>query len=370
MSANGRTAYIIPSEFLNSDYGKLVKSYLLKSKTLRFIIVVDFENNVFDDALTTSSIILCANDSLSSEIQFKVINEIDELESVGRIIDAYPRNVNKDRSIPVSELNPNIKWKAYYQKQKADKYKYLVPFSKYGKVVRGIATGANDYFAFSQRKAQQYHIVQKYLLPCICKAVDVKKSIFTLDDFEDLAKNNKPTYLLNVTNPSDKYVQKYLDRGFELEINTRYLTASRNPWYALEKRPPSPIWVSVFNRSGLKFIRNEANISNLTTYHCIYPIESDLFPQIDINILFAYLLTDTAREIFEDNCREYGNGLQKFEPNDINKSMMLDLEKLEASPQKAIIHNYKMYRRSVITNQINDAYLSEINKIFTEAFSL
>ena len=27
---NGRCAYIIPSEFLNSDYGKLVKTYLIK----------------------------------------------------------------------------------------------------------------------------------------------------------------------------------------------------------------------------------------------------------------------------------------------------------------------------------------------------
>lgn len=58
LNLGGRAAYIIPSEFLNSDYGKLVKSYLIKNKLLRYIIIFDFEENVFDDALTTSSILL------------------------------------------------------------------------------------------------------------------------------------------------------------------------------------------------------------------------------------------------------------------------------------------------------------------------
>ena len=33
-----------------------------------------------------------------------------------------------------------------------------MPFSTYGKVVRGIATGANEYFTFNQSKAKQYNI--------------------------------------------------------------------------------------------------------------------------------------------------------------------------------------------------------------------
>ena len=37
LNKNGRAAYIVPSEFLNSDYGKLVKSYLIKNKLLRLL---------------------------------------------------------------------------------------------------------------------------------------------------------------------------------------------------------------------------------------------------------------------------------------------------------------------------------------------
>jgi adenine-specific DNA-methyltransferase len=86
----------------------------------------------------------------------------------------------------------------------------------------------------------------------------------------------------------------------------------------------------LFNRTGLKFIRNEAQIANLTAFHCVYPNEGNLLSQVGVDILFAYFLCDIAKEIFSDNRREYGNGLQKFEPNDLNKAMMLDLTRLRA----------------------------------------
>ena len=57
LNKNGRCAYIVPSEFLNSDYGIAVKQYLLESHKLRHIIVFDFEEDVFEDAITTASII-------------------------------------------------------------------------------------------------------------------------------------------------------------------------------------------------------------------------------------------------------------------------------------------------------------------------
>ena len=70
-------------------------------------------------------------------------------------------------------------------------------------------------------------------------------------------------------NPKVKKL-KTISKRKQRRNKRKFLTKSRKPWYALEKRPPAPIWVSVFNRNGVKFIRNEANISNLTTFHCVY----------------------------------------------------------------------------------------------------
>ena len=144
-------------------------------------------------------------------------------------------------------------------------------------------------------------------------------------------------------------------------VNKKYLTASRNPWYALEKRPPAPIWVSVFNRKGLRFIRNYANVSNLTTFHCVYP-QKNLFSDVSIDLLFAYLLTDTARKIFEDNSREFGNGLKKFEPNDLNKGLMIDLEEMRNEHKVQLESYFKEYVKTHDTIWIEkmDVLLNEV----------
>ena len=369
LNQNGRLAYIIPSEFLNSDYGKLVKLALIKNKVLRHIIVFDFEENVFDDALTTACILLCSNDKNYQKVKFSTIKKFDELETLQIHIENYPANGINDSTFTYNELDPEVKWRKYYQAQNGIRYKNLIPFSRVAKVVRGIATGANEYFTFSKSKAKQYGIDEKYLLPCICKAADVKDNFFTKEKFDSLVNADRQTYLLNLIGENDEKLLKYIELGEKTGVNKRYLTACRTPWYSLEKRQPSPIWVSVFNRGGIKFIRNEANISNLTTFHCVYPIQNSLFDNVNINILFAYLLTDVAREIFEDNRREYGNGLQKFEPNDLNKAMMINLSLLDKKTENEVIRIYNKYRETSIQQQPDESILKEINEIFKKKYS-
>jgi len=362
LNNQGRMAYIVPSEFLNADYGKLVKHYLIESKLLRYVIVFDFKENVFADALTTASILLFANDEHSHEVEFINIKTLAELTDVRKKIQTYPK-AKSGKKIATLELKPEAKWRAYYQAQKSQQYKNLVPFSVYGKVVRGIATGANKYFAFNQPKAQQHNIDEKYLLPCITRSADVNGAFFTRDQFNLLKQQDKNVFLFNATDNNEVSVNRYIAKGELEEVHKKFLTASRNPWYALEKRPPAPIWVSVFNRKGLRFVRNEANISNLTTFHCIY---TNLYSEHQTDLFFAYLLTDVSREIFNENRREYGNGLHKFEPNDINKALVLDLNKLSDRNRKTIIHLYQMYRQSELSGSKDECLLDEINEIFTK----
>jgi len=366
LNKNGRAAYIIPSEFLNSDYGKLVKEHLIKNKTLRHVIVINFEKNVFDDVLTTASILLFANDDKVDSIKFSNIKNLDDLNELKELINKYPENINNTGIVRFKELNPEIKWRSYYQLQNSKKYKNLVSFSNYGKVMRGIATGANEYFVFSKSKAEKFGIKSQYLLPCICRSAHIKNSFFTKDDFADLQNADKEIFLFNAVNIQDNKVKDYISLGQKNDIDKKFLTSRRNPWFLLENRQPAPIWVSVFNRDGLKFIKNEANISNLTTFHCIY---LNMFSLNKIDLLFAYLLTDISREIFEDNRREYGNGLKKFEPNDINKAKMLDLNKLSIKTENKILDFYHEYRQSILDKRPNKDLLNKINNIFVENYS-
>jgi adenine-specific DNA-methyltransferase len=368
LNPNGRVAYVIPSEFLNSDYGKLVKASLIKSKVLRHIVVINFKENVFDDALTTACIVLCSNDKHYERVRFTSIRTLEELNIIQEYINNYPSLTTLKNTFQLKELDPEVKWRKFYQEQKSLAFKNLVPFSSVAKVVRGIATGANDYFTFSFSKAKKFRIEEKYLLPCICKAMNVKSSFFTNRDYEYLKENDRPIFLLNAKGVDNSNVKEYIELGVQQGINQKYLTACRSPWYSLENRPPAPIWVSVFNRNGLKFIRNEAGISNLTTFHCIYPVQSSLFQSINIDLLFAYLLTDTAKLIFEDNRREYGNGLQKFEPNDLNRGKIINLALIDQKTEIEILNLYNTYRKTALQSMPDESLIMKINNIIIGQF--
>lgn len=362
LSEGGRCAYIVPSEFLNADYGTEVKRLLLATGMLRHVVVFAFDENVFGDAITTSCILLCANDGNSGSVKFTKIGKAGHLDEIGKLIDTYPR-ICGDGTFPAEALDSAVKWRRYYEEQASARYRHLVPFSTYAKVTRGIATGANAFFTFNATKARARGIGHEHLLPCVCHATDVKGHIFKASDYEALLREDKHVMLLNARDTANAAVAAYIADGERQGIQHRYLTSCRKPWYATERRAPSPIWVSVFNRTGLRFVRNETGVANLTTFHCVYPA-AGLYA-VDTDLLFAYLLTDTARDIFRDNAREYGNGLQKFEPNDLNRGMMLDISLLSTQAKANIIEEYHKYTASG-----DNTYIVEIDRVIEREFLL
>ncbi|MBR5921976.1 MAG: Eco57I restriction-modification methylase domain-containing protein [Bacteroidales bacterium] len=351
LKEGGRLAYIVPSEFLNADYGVEVKRTLLQSGTLQHVIIVDYKQCAFDNALTTACILLCQKSNNSGVIHFSNIVDIAKLNT----------SLYEYKSFNSSELNPELKWKQYYEEVQSKKYNHLVPFSTFAKVTRGIATGANDYFTFKASKIDSFNIPKECFLPCVCHASDVQNLIFTESDFEQLSNSDKTVFLFNgKSNESEVHVKRYLKLGIGKGVNKKYLTASRSPWYALENRVPSPIWVSVFNRNGLRFVRNKSGVYNLTTFHCVYDCG-----EVDTDILFAYLVTNVAKEIFLDNSRQYGNGLVKFEPNDLNKGKIVDLRLLNVEEKRIIYMISDMLCNNSTCSQLTEL----LDRFFREKYT-
>jgi adenine-specific DNA-methyltransferase len=115
-------------------------------------------------------------------------------------------------------------------------------------------------------------------------------------------------------NPDFEKDALYLKQGEALDLPSRFLLASRKPWWQQEIRPCSPIWVGVFGRDGIRFIRNSTQVVNLTTFHCLYP---ENLNSVEMDTLAAILNSSLLQEINLGSQRAYGGGLQKVEPKDI-----------------------------------------------------
>lgn len=351
LTKEGRLAYIIPTEFLNSQYGTAIKKKLIDEKLLTAIINFKNDNEMFFNATTTCCILLLAHNP-KEQILFYTLESVEDLEELK--IGTISKNC---LPINYSDINPEEKWRTYLNQEESQEYTNLIDIANFCKISRGIATGANDFFCMSRSKIEKFHIPQTALTECICKSADVKSVIFTTEDFQTLAQNDKTVYLLDIHEAREAGVEEYIASGEAQSVNKKHLLSHRNPWYSMEQKPIAPIWVSTACRGGLKFIRNLANVSSLTTFHSVFinkPYEED------INIIFCYFLTPIAQSIIRENRKELGNGLEKFQPGDLKTAKMLDITILSADDYERINLIYCNMVESFDPTQIE-----ELNEIFS-----
>lgn len=313
LKIDGNLAFIMPFEFFNTGYGKEIKKSLVDNFLLKQIIIFSNEKDIFPDATTTVCILLCKNDRIESPIKITRIKSCEDIEQILDITKYF------QKTIETSDLPFDKKWTPILISLFSKNFipKNFVHLSLYGSFMRGIATGANEFFALTKEKILKLRLDDRYICKCITKSPQIRKAVFTFDDFKKLDDLNKPVYCLNVTDKPNEEVLKYLNLGECCGYHQRYLTKIRNPWYKIERRKPAPILCGVFSRGRLKVIRNFTDTISFSCFHCFYP---NIFGESLVNKLFVYFLSDIGQEIIKSNKRSYGDNLDKLEPGDLNEA--------------------------------------------------
>ena len=306
----GRLAYIMPLEFLNTGYGKLIKNELIRAGHLHTIISLDCEKDIVPDAITSVGIILYDAGVSRQAVDFHSVSSVGALENV---LDASPVS-----RVPLSNLNPDHKWLSYFERDRQpSKTTDMVKLDYYGRFSRGIATGANDFFALRPSQAHQRGLDQSECVPCITRSSQVRHAIFSPTDYNALFKADAPVLLFTANVGLSQAAEGYVQFGEANGYHRRFITRSRNPWYKTETREPAPMLLGVFARGDYKIIRNLSSAISLSCFHGFRPNQ---YGRQYINHLFLYLASPAGRKIVAASMRRYGNSLGKFEPNDANEA--------------------------------------------------
>ena len=343
LASGGRCAYIMPYEFLNTGYGEAVKRYLLEKRVLKYIIKFDSSVRVFEDAITTCCILLLEKPMEDGWIKNRrmmentvIFSELHSLEQLN-----WEDIARTSTVIPEKHLDCHEKWLSYFLKENlVTDREYLIQLKRIAKVSRGIATGGNQFFVLNKELIRRYHLSREVCLPCVAKASDVKNPIFNEDIYRRLYEKNRKVAIFNGVCAHTEQDKAYIRYGEQNGIHEGYLTSHRNPWFAIENKAPAPIWIAAFSRDRIKVVRNEMMIRNLTAFHGIY-IEDAAFSTEDINLLFCWLLTPTAQKLLKGNKREYGAGLDKFEPGDLMDADVLDVRRMKSQDRADVLVYYQ-----------------------------
>lgn len=319
MEEGGIAGWLIPSEFMDVNYGRVLKQYLLEKVTLLQIHRYDPKDVQFKDALVSSAVVWIKNNPppKSHSVTFSYGGNL-----------AAPA---LSREVPTTELLHEPKWTRYPKAERATK-KASVVLGDLFDIKRGIATGDNSFFIMDQEKIEANKLPMELFRPVLPGARYIIEDEIKSDEY-GIPLIEKKLFLLNTRIPENEIekrypsLKEYLDLGKKGEkpVIDRYLCQSRKPWYAQEKRPAAPIICTYMGRGRagskpFRFILNHSQAIACNGFLMLYPKPFLTCGAADITKTIR-TVWEFLNEIDPDDLaghgRVYGGGLHKLEPKEL-----------------------------------------------------
>lgn len=338
MSEGGIAGWLIPSEFMDVNYGRTVKRYLLGKVNLLRIHRFDPNDVQFGDALVSSAIVFFRKELPPADhhVQF----------TFGGML-ADPKI---SRLIPAQELKKEHKWTRFPLAEIREKHNGATLGDLF-RIKRGLATGDNRFFILTREQIEQHELPWDFLKPILPSTRYLEGDHIKADTQGNPVLERK-LFLLDCCLPEEIVKERYpklwayLQTG-KPEVSERYLSRHRKPWYSQEDRPPAPFICTYLGRSDKKngrpfrFIWNESQATAANVYLLLYPkpalaraLATD--KSLTRNI-WTWLGSIKAEELLGHG-RVYGGGLHKLEPNELASVPADDIARLAglalASPQE------------------------------------
>lgn len=315
MSDDGIAGWLIPSEFMDVNYGSALKHYLLNEVTLLQIHRFNPLEVQFDDALVSSVVVWFKKTKPTSNhtVQFTYGGSLSQPEATQHV------------SLPT--LKACKKWtqlNAEAQETSAPKLSELFT------IKRGLATGDNKFFILSPEQIEAQQLPQQFLKPILPNPRYIPTNEVEEDANGDPLLDRK-RYLLDCRLPEAevkaKYPQlwAYLQTGLS-SVASRYLCRSRVLWYQQEKREPALFVCTYMGRSSnparkpFRFILNRSQAVAGNIYLMLYPkpqLASALAKHPDLASQLLEVLNAIPVEALLKEGRVYGGGLYKLEPKEL-----------------------------------------------------
>lgn len=325
LAPNAICGWLIPSEFMDVNYGKAIKEYLLQNVHLLRIHRYDPENLMFSDTLVSSCVVWFKNEAVDSDYSVEF--------SFGGTHD----NPFQSKKIKKSDLIKERKWTRFPEKEIRSAESVQTTLGDFFEIKRGLATGDNSFFIMSREKIKELGMDMSFFKPILPSPRHLKTDLIRSGN--DGIPQIEPQYFLLDCQLAEQELEErypaiwaYLQSGIE-KTSRKYLCKNRKKWYWQEQRAATCFLCSYMGRgkdggSPIRFILNLSEAIVTNSYLMLYPKER-LQKIISDDPTSVYRIWETLKRIggnkIEEEGRVYGGGLKKIEPRELGKVPCDDL---------------------------------------------
>jgi hypothetical protein len=313
--------WLIPSEFMDVNYGDAVRDYLTSKVELLRVHRFCPSDAQFSDALVSSAVVVFRKGAPKADA-------VVQMSFGGSLL------AEKDSAaVPVRTLRDSKKWSGFpNRRSQLDTDHGGVRLGDLFTIKRGLATGSNNFFILEMEEAERAGIPKEFQRPILPSPRHVRMDIIErgLDGSPLISPRlalidcSLPEHEIKLRHPS---FWKYLESGKTTGIHETYLASKRRPWYSQEKRPPPPFVCTYMGRTRngkkpFRVIWNKSNATAANVYLLLYPKPALAAALIETPALYSAVfdqLRSIEADTFIDEGRVYGGGLHKMEPKELER---------------------------------------------------
>jgi len=331
----GVAQWIIPSEFMQSNYGRALKEYLLRHVTLLGIHRFDSNDVQFKDALVSSAVVSFkkAKPPANHQVRFSFGGTLLEPTII--------------KAISTQVLMRTDKWTRYPEQKPQREHRGWLLGDLFT-IKRGINTGANDFFIVDEEEIRSRNLPMRYLRPILPRGGRIAGNEIRANTAGAPVLGIPRLYVIDCDLSekaiawSEPELWTYLRTGVA-DVAQAYTCRKRKLWYEQEDRAPAPIVCSYAgrtdkNRQPFRFFLNHSSAIATNNLYMLYPkpILGRRFmasPEALRPIWQALNAMNDKTLLAEGRC--YGGGLHKMEPGEFAKVPADTLARIAGLPAKS-----------------------------------
>ncbi len=300
--------FITAAEWLDVNYGSLVRDLFLRDLGGRQIIVIEPTAMPFPDAATTAAITMF---DIGSSPESVLLSRVESLDGI--------RSENAGGKVCRERLENERRWTHLTRPPKKGPAGY-VELGELCRVHRGQVTGANKVWIAGPLSEG---LPESVLFPSVTRARELFHVGKILSDDSFLKRViDLPVDLDELDRAHRKVIDRFLEKARKLGAHQGYIASNRRRWWSVGLKEPADILATYMARRPPAFVRNTASARHLNIAHGLYPRQA--LNETILSNLVKYL----SEEVRVGEGRTYAGGLTKFEPREMERLLIPGVELL------------------------------------------